>query len=157
MRKRLTAAAPSALLPPEQDWLNIEDLAVVEMSSEDPGYPIEGALLPDHATGWRAAGPGRQTIRLIFDVPQQVRRVRLSFVEATLPRTQEYVLRWSADGGQSFHEIVRQQWNFSPDGAHTQTEDYGVELPGLTVLELCITPDISGGDAIASLAQLRVV
>jgi hypothetical protein len=31
-----------------------------------------------------------------------------------------------------------------------------VELEGVTVLELSITPDISGGDARASLAEMRV-
>ena len=73
-----------------------------------------------------------------------------------MERTQEYVLRWSADGGQSFREIVRQQWNFSPQGATSQTQDYRVELPAVTVLELSIVPDTSGGAAVASLAQLRL-
>jgi hypothetical protein len=35
-------------------------------------------------------------------------------------------------------------------------EDYNVDLVGVTVLELRIVPDISGGSARASLAQLRV-
>ena len=65
-------------------------------------------------------------------------------------------LRWSADGGQSFHEIVRQQWNFNPQGANTETEEHQVELSGVNVLELVITPEIGGGDAVASLAHLRV-
>ncbi len=73
-----------------------------------------------------------------------------------MARTQEYVLRWSADGGQSFRDIVRQSWNFSPHGATCETEDHHVELPAVTVLELSITPDVSGGQAAASLAQLRL-
>ncbi len=51
---------------------------------------------------------------------------------------------------------MRQQWNFSPHGATGQTEDHRVELPGVTLLELSIVPDISGGTAPASLAQLRL-
>ena len=66
------------------------------------------------------------------------------------------MLRWSPDGGQTLHEIVRQQWNFSPHGATRQTEDHRVDLTGVTVLELSIVPDISGGTAHASLAQLRL-
>lgn len=156
MRKRLIAAVQQDPLPLDQDWLNIENLAEVELTSEDAEHPIEFALLPGRGSGWRAAEPGKQTIRLLFEHPQRIRRIRLSFVESVMERTQEYVLRWSADGGQSFREVVRQQWNFSPKGATSQTEDYHVELTGLTVIELCITPDISGSNAYATLAQLRI-
>jgi len=156
MRKRLITAVQQDPLSLDQDWLNVEDLAEVELTSEDAKHPIEFALVPSRGSGWRAAEPGKQTIRLLFDHPQRIRRIRLSFVESVMERTQEYVLRWSADGGQSFREVVRQQWNFSPEGATSQTEDYHVELAGLMVLELCITPDISGANAYASLAQLRI-
>src|SRR5438034_8674392 len=53
-------------------------------------------------------------LRLIFDQPQRLTRIALVFEEAAIKRTQEFVLRWSPDGGRSFREIVRQQWNFSP-------------------------------------------
>jgi hypothetical protein len=78
------------------------------------------------------------------------------FTEPAAERTQEYVLRWSPDSGQSFQEIARQQWNFSPHGTTNETEDHHVDLPSVTVLELSIVPDISGGDAFASLAQWRL-
>jgi len=51
---------------------------------------------------------------------------------------------------------VRQQYNFSPPGMSRELEDYVVDLDGLTMLELSIIPDISGGGARASLAQLRL-
>jgi len=66
------------------------------------------------------------------------------------------VLRWSPDGGESCREIVRQQYNFSPPDMSRELEDYIVDLDGLTMLELSIIPDISGGGARASLAQLRL-
>jgi hypothetical protein len=156
MRKRLIAPVQQHTAPPSQDWLNVEDLAEVEITSEDAAHPIEAALLPGRASGWRATGPGKQTIRILFAHPQRLRRIRLNFLEPHTERTQEYVLRWSPDGGQSFREIVRQQWNFSPQGATDETEDYHVELPAVTVLELTIIPDTSGGNAVASLAQLRL-
>ncbi len=156
MRKRIIALVQQETASPDQDWLNLEDLAEVEITSEDAAHPIESALLPGRASGWRAAGPGKQTIRLFFTHPQRRRRIRLDFVEPRTERTQEYALRWSADGGQSFREIVRQQWNFSPQGATRETEDHRVELPAVTVLELSIIPDTSGGNAFASLAQLRL-
>ncbi len=128
----------------------------MEITSEDEAHPIESALVPHRSSGWRAAGPGEQTIRLVFVHPQRIRRILLEFVETNAERTQEFVLRWFQDGGQSFQEIVRQQWNFSPQGATRETEDYRVDLSGVTVLELNIIPDISGGNAHASLAQLRL-
>ncbi len=128
----------------------------MEITSENAAHPIESALLPGRASGWRAAGPGKQTIRLLFAHPQRLRRIWLDFVEPHAERTQEYVLRWSSDGGESFREIVRQQWNFSPQGATCETEDHHVELPAVTVLEMNINPDTSGGNAVASLAQLRL-
>jgi len=156
MRKRIIAPVTQQTALPDVEWLNVEGLAEVEITSEDAVHPIESALLPGGAPGWRAAGPGKQSIRLLFTRPQRLRRIWLSFVETGAGRTQEYVLRWSPDGGQSFREIVRQQWNFSPEGAAGETEDHHVDLPAVTVLELSIVPDISGGEAVASLAQLRL-
>ena len=155
MRKRMIQEVRQTPLPPEQDWLNVEDLAEVEITSEDPAHPIESALLPGAGPGWRAAEPGTQTVRLLFDRPQRLRWIRVHFSETEAERTQEYVLRWSPDRAQSFRDIVRQQWNFGPN-ATVETEDYRVDLAGVTVLELVITPDIGGGRALASLAQMRL-
>ena len=156
MRKRIITPIQQETGSPDQDWLNVEGLAEVEITSEDGAHPIESALLPGRTSGWRAAVPGKQTIRLVFSHPQRLQRIWLNFVEPRTERTQEYVLRWSPDSGQSFREIVRQQWNFSPQGATSETEDHHVELPAVTVLELSIIPDTSGANAFASLAQLRL-
>jgi len=156
MRKRIITQVQQETASPDREWLNMEGLAEVEITSEDASHPIESALLLGHASGWRAAGPGKQTIRLLFAYPQRLRRIWLNFVEPRTERTQEYVLRWSPDGGQSFRETVRQQWNFSPQGTTSETEDHHVELQAVTVLELSIMPDTSGGNAFASLAQLRL-
>ncbi|WP_305908011.1 carbohydrate-binding protein [Methylomarinum sp. Ch1-1] len=156
MRKRIITPEQRETSIEEPHWLNLEELAKVELSSEDVQHPIENALLPGAASGWLAAVPGEQTIRLIFIEPQRLRRIRLSFVETEIERTQEYVLRWSSDHGESFQEIVRQQWHFSPQGSTHQIEDHVVELAEVSVLELNIKPDISGGRALASLALLRL-
>lgn len=157
MRKRIISAAQQETSSPTEDWLDLERLVQVEITSEDTAHPIEAALMPDRGgSGWRAAGPGEQTIRLLFAHPQRLRRIWLHFVEPVTTRTQELVLRWSADGGQSFREIVRQQWNFSPQGATSETEDQRVDLSEVTVLELSIVPDTSRGHARASLQQLRL-
>jgi hypothetical protein len=157
MRKRIINPAQQESLHPDQKWLNMDELAEVEISSEDAAHPVESALLLSGAgTGWRAAAPGKQTIRLVFTLPQRIQRIWLKFVETQAARTQEFVLRWSADGGQSYQEIVRQQWNFSSGDSSTEMEDYHVDLPGVVVLELMVIPEIGGGEAIASLTQMRI-
>lgn len=156
MRKRIIGHGPGEVAAVEPDWMDLDLLAQVEITSEDADYPIESALIPGTGPGWRAAQPGEQTIRLLFDEPRSLRRVHLVFHEDEHERTQEFVLRWSADGGQSYREILRQQYNFSPPAATREVEDYDIELDGVTALELKIVPDISGGNARASLAQLRI-
>lgn len=156
MRKRILPRLQKETASLGQEWLQMEDLADVEITSEDDAYPVESALRPDRTAGWRAGEPGEQTMRLHFNQPQRLTRIWLNFFEPEIERTQEYVLRWSPDRGQSYHEIVRQQWNFSPQGSTSETGDHHVELPQVTVLELNIIPDIRGAHAVASLAQLRL-
>ena len=83
-------------------------------------------------------------------------RIALVFEETKIVRTQEFVLRWSGDGGRSFREIVRQQWNFNPANTTREVEEYRVELSDVTVLELVIVPNISRAAAWASLKSLRL-
>lgn len=156
MRKRFIAQPQKQPAVADQDWLPIEHLADVEVTSEDPVYPVENALLLDRTGEWHASSPGRQTIRLHFNQSQYVKRIWMQYTELVLERTQECVVRWSGDGGRSFREILRQQWNFSPHGSTSETEDCRVDLPGVTVLELDIIPDTSGGNAVASLTRLRL-
>jgi hypothetical protein len=157
MRKRLITPKPQEAPSPNEDWLDLESAAVVEVTSEEKGYPVESALVSGETEGWRAADSGPQTIRLVFDVPQRIIRIWLVFEETRAERSQEFVLRWFSDGGHSFREIVRQQWNFSPPETTRETEDYRVELSDVTVLELVIVPDKSRGAAArASLKSLRL-
>ncbi|MGH7797591.1 MAG: hypothetical protein ACREQ2_22255 [Candidatus Binatia bacterium] len=156
MLKRIIGQDNRDASPANQHWLNLDALAQVEVTSEDPAHPIESGLLPGTESGWRAAQPGPQTVRLVFDQPQRIKRLHLEFHEDELERTQQFVLRWSSNRGQSYREIVRQQYNFSPPGATSECEDYSVDLDGVTTLELNIVPDISGGLARAALAQLRL-
>jgi hypothetical protein len=156
MRKRLIPKSQQDRSLPDADWLHLDDLAEVEITSEDAAHPIESALLPEGGSGWRAAQPGEQTIRLVFTHPQRIRRILLEFIESSTERTQEFVLRWVASDEQVPREIVRQQWNFSPQGATVETEDYRIDLTGVSAIELRINPDTSGGDTLASLSRLRL-
>ena len=155
MRKRVIEPGPRTAESADPEWLDVEQLAQVEVTSEDTAHPVEAALVPGREAGWRAAQPGEQTIRLVFDRPQRLTRIWLLFIEPDTVRSQEFVLRWSPDG-RAFREIVRQQWNFGPPETIREAEDYRVDVSGATVLELTIVPDRSGGEARASLAQWRL-
>jgi len=78
-----------------ETWLNLEQIVTVEMTSEDPDFPIESVFDGNSQLGWRALEKGNQQIRLIFDQPISVKRIRLRFVETELARTQEFTLGWS--------------------------------------------------------------
>ena len=156
MRKRLITPTEENIRTRSVGWLDVERAAVVEVTSEERDHPVESAFVLGGAPGWRAAVPGSQTIRLIFDQPQKLSGISLVLEENYIPRTQEFVLRWSPDGGSSVREIVRQQWNFSPRGSTREAEEYQVDLSGVTVLELVINPNIGGGLARASLKNLHL-
>ena len=157
MRKRIIHQSTQEISPADyQDWLDVENLVQVELTSEDAEHPIESALIMNSGSGWRAQQAGKQTIRLRFDKPHKISRIQLLFQEDEHERTQEFVLRWSPGNSAAYREIVRQQYHFSPPGTTRELEDYTVELDGLTILELTIIPDISGGETRASLAQLRL-
>ena len=140
----------------EQEWLKLEQMAKVEVSSEDPNFPIESALTLGKGPGWRAAQEGKQIIRIIFDRPRPLRRIRLEFSETEIERTQEFTLQWSAESGGPFRDIVRQQWSFSPHGSTTEVEDYQVDLDSVSVLDLALRPDLTPSNAFATLVKWRV-
>src|SRR6516162_6584408 len=155
MRKRIVTPAPTTAHT-QGDWLDLERAATVEVTSEDKDFPIESSLSIEPRQGWRASQPGAQTIRLVFDEPQQLKRITLVFEENEMTRTQEFVLRASSNASEPFREIVRQQWNFSAPASTREIEEYSVELSNVGLLELTIVPDISGGAVRASLKSLRL-
>jgi len=156
MLKRVIQREEPAAAVSEAGWLDLESQATVEITSEESNRPIEFAFRGGEEVGWRAGAPGAQVIRLVFHRPQRISRIRLRFSEKSGERTQEFVLRWAAGQSQPFQEIVRQQWNFSPQGSHTELEDYHVDLDAVGILELSVNPDIAGRKAFASLEELRV-
>ncbi len=155
MRKRIIGQDQSTNRhEPAVEWLDLSQLAEVEITSEDVHHPIEFALSVDNESGWKAEIPGEQTIRLLFDHPLSVSRLHLLFKDDEHARTQEFVLRWAQSHDGPTQEIVRQQFNFSPTGQTRELESYNVDLDSLMMLELTIKPDISGTSVRASLEQL---
>jgi hypothetical protein len=155
MRKQLITAETRNSAA-NRNWLDLARLARAQITSEVPAFPIEAALTPDSGSAWRAAATGEQIIRLLFDVPLRLRRIRLVFDEGQNARTQEFVLRWSPDVEQPYRDIVRQQYTFSPPSTSREVEDFNVDLEGVSALELRIIPSISGDDVHASLTRWQL-
>jgi hypothetical protein len=158
MRKTvINPDAATASTGSEENWLDLEQIASVELTSEDPNFPIEFALTAGGGGSWRAGKPGKQVIRIVFDNPLRLRRIWLEFSERDVQRTQEFSLSWSRERDEPLKEIVCQQWSFSPQGSTTEVEDYRVDLEGVSVLELTLKPDLAPTGAFATLAAWRVV
>lgn len=153
MRKRIASAVSSRSALDVEHWIDLEGLAEIEMTSEDPAHPIEGALLPGHGDGWRASERGPQMIRIVFDNPQDIALVHLVFAEEHSARTQEFSLHWSPARDEPLREILRQQYNFTP--ISSEVEDYRVNLRAARILEIHIDPSIGQHSHFASLTELR--
>ncbi len=156
MRKQLIAQPAQKEIATGENWLDLEAITQVELTSEQEAFPIEGALTLRAGPGWRAQTAGPQTIRLHFEKPLSVSCIQLVFEELKQARTQEFVLSWLGQDGKPYKEIVRQQYTFSPAGTTREVEEYQVELPAVKGLALTIIPDISRSDAYASLLALRL-
>ena len=154
MRKSIAPLREASPISPAVDgWLDLQQIASAEISSEDPLHPFENAL--QGGGGWRAADPGPQVIRLNFDAPQSIRRVRVEFREDHKERAQEFAL-FATSAANQRREIVRQQWTFSPGGSTTEVEDYSVDLPAILSLELEIDPGRHDKSAMATLESISV-
>ena len=62
MRKRLISTIPHDRLPFDRGGLDLANLGMVEITSEDEAYPVECALQLGERRAGDAAGPGPQII-----------------------------------------------------------------------------------------------
>jgi len=149
--------APSSLPVPQPGEIDIAATATVQVTSEDPTYPIEHVF--DHQRGpggsrWMAAEPGEQTLILAFDTPQIIHQTVVEVEEPEVSRTQELRLSVSYDGGQTYRELRHQEYNFSPPGTTFEREDWAVTAVGVTHLQLWMKPDKEGKPYRATLTAL---
>jgi hypothetical protein len=156
MRKRLVRSSDVADTPDQGSWIDLSVDATVELTSEDPSHPVENALQTGRSGQWIASSEGTQAIRLWFDKPQRIHRIVLEFVERDCERTQEFAIFVATHLAPKPMEVIRQRWNFSPDGSTEELEDYEVDFSGVNVLELRLSPDVGGGPSRATLSRWRV-
>jgi hypothetical protein len=62
----------------------------------------------------------------------------------------------SSDGGQTYQELRRQEYTFSPPGTTFEREAWAVAVEGITHMQLVITPDKGGAPCRATLTSLTL-
>jgi hypothetical protein len=113
------------------EWLDLDSIARVQLTSEDPASPIENALgtSPErNERGWRASGPGPQTITLSFDahnisggyfciLSNARRNAYRSLCSVTAPRVRQTAKSYASSGPSAQpaprrrSKIMRLNWN----------------------------------------------
>ena len=149
---------PSQETPaPMPGEIDIAAVATVQVTSEDPRIPWTTPSITQRGPGgtrWVAGEPGEQAVILAFDAPQTIRQIILEVEETEVARTQELQLAVSNDGGQTYRELLRQEFNFSPPGTTFEREDWAVTAEGVTHLRLQIKPDKGGKPCRATITSL---
>jgi hypothetical protein len=158
LRKQIIREPPASTAP-MTDEIDIAAVATVLVTSEAPEHPVDFAF--DHHRGpggsrWVAGEPGEQTLILAFDAPQAIRRVVLEVEEPGVARTQELQLALSSDGGQTYREVLRQEYTFSPPDTTFKREDWAVNADGVTHLRLQVKPDKGGKPCRATITSLAL-
>jgi hypothetical protein len=158
LRKQVTPKRPveSAFF---EDEMLVPNVATVQVSSEQGDHPIDNVFDSSRGPGgsrWIADGPGEQTVTLVFDSAQTIRRIGVEVEEVAVSRTQELSVSVSSDGGRTYRELVRQEFNFSPPGTSFEREVWSVAADAVTHLRLEIKPDKGGQIGRATLTALSL-
>jgi hypothetical protein len=151
MKRPAASGSESAAVsnPSGLEWLDLDAVADVTVTAR-------GERLARARSMWSADCPGEQMIEVRFHHPIDLRRVRVIAVEREQARTQEMTIWVSFHRGECHREVVRQQFNFSPNGAIEEVEDYNVQLDDVSSIHLRIVPSIDGRSAVARVSELRV-
>jgi hypothetical protein len=156
MRKHLLDRLPES---GHKEGIPIASLATVFISSEETDHPIENAFDQHRGPGgtrWVAGEDGEQTVILAFDTPQPIGQVAVEFEERDVYRTQEIQVAVSNDGGVTYREVCRQEFNFSPDSTTFEREEWAITRKDITHLRLWIKPDKGGKACRATLTSLSL-
>jgi hypothetical protein len=158
LRKRILAEHPAEPVPTLDLW-DIPSVATVFVTSEASAHPVDHLFDTSGGPGgsrWVAGTDGEQTLILAFDRPQALRQVGIEAEELDRGRTQVVALALSDDGGRTYRERIRQEFNFSPSGATFERETWAVPADHVTHLRLTVRPDKGDGAGRASLTALTL-
>jgi hypothetical protein len=127
------------------------------VTSEGADAPIDRAFDQSRGAGgsrWVASLPGKQQLILTFDTLQIIRTTSLEVEELEVSRAQVIHVSVSCEGGQTYQELRRQGYTFSPPGTTLEPEEREVTVGGVTQLQPVITPDEGGHPCRATLTPL---
>ncbi|MGA3091486.1 MAG: hypothetical protein ABSD75_22985 [Terriglobales bacterium] len=99
MRKRRITPIPQDAPTLDEGWLDLDREAVVEVTSKEKEFPVEGALVAGELRGWRAAVGRSNRSANLRQPSKNAHALRSPSKEPKTKRTQEFVLRWSPDSG----------------------------------------------------------
>jgi hypothetical protein len=148
-------ASPDAIT----DEIDIAAVATVLVTSEAPDHPIDQVFDLDQGrrgAHWIAGEPGEQMVTLAFAAPQTINQILLEVEQPDFARTQELHLSLPCDGGRTYRELLRQEFNFSPPGTTFEREKWTISVQGVTHLRLVIKPDKGEKSCRAKLTSLVV-
>jgi hypothetical protein len=78
----------------------------------------------------------------------------LEVEETKVSRTQDLQLAVSVDEGKTYRELLRQEFNFSPESSTFEREEWTINIKGVTHLRFQIKPDKGGRSGRASISSL---
>jgi F5/8 type C domain len=158
MHKRLMSDQVSRS-PERPGELDVASLATFGYSSEDPDHPLEHLIDGRGGPGgtrWASARHNTtERIELEFEPAQRISRLVYEAEELRVERTQEVRVEISTDHGRTYHQLLMQDYTFSPRGATFQHEELRLELDPITNLNLTIVPN-KAGSGTATLTALRL-
>ena len=131
------------------EWLDLDEVAVVTIVSG-------GRQMPRPSGIWSINAPGEQLIEIRFHEPTYVSHLRLVSSEIEQERTQEITVWASLNRGEQHRELLRQQFNFSPNGATEEIEEYSPRLAAVSAIQLRVVPSIDGRKAVARIGGVWV-
>ena len=131
------------------EWLDLDEVAEVTIVSG-------GRRMPRSSGIWSIDAPGEQMIEIRFHEPTFVSHLRLISSELQQERTQEITVWASLNRGEQHRELLRQQFNFSPNGATEEIEEYAPRLEGVSAIQLRVVPSIDGRRAVARIGGVWV-
>lgn len=154
LRKKIIPSAMGVAMPTPANTIDIIRHAEVIATSESENFPldniVDGSMGPG-STQWVAGTTGPQTLVFKFDMPQHLTGILYEIEEKDVARTQEVSFEVSFDSGAHFQEILRHEYNFSPDGSTFQREELKLDLSRVTDLKMIIKPDKGNLSCLAKL------
>ena len=157
LRKQILNDRPAAGAP-RPDVKDIPALATVLVTSEAAQHPVDHLFDASGGPGgtrWIAGADGEQTLVLAFDTPQTIRAIGIEAEEPSATRTNVLSISLSEDGGRTYRERIRQEFNFSP-GTTFEREEWSMPADRVSHIRIVIQPDKGHAPHRATLTSLTI-